>query len=359
MWAAHHRKHHRVADKPGDPHSPHLDFEPGFRGMMAGLWHSHLGWLFDTELSSDPMRYCPDLVREKPLRWLSQHLLLVTAAGVVFPGLLAFAITGGSVKALLTGALWGGLVRIFLINHVTYAVNSIGHYFGRRRFTTTDQSRNVAWLAVPSFGEAWHNNHHAFPRSARHGMKWYEVDLSAILIWSLEKTHLAWKVIRIDTERMEMREAGVSRVSGVSASKEELLEGQQKLAPWPSGGATTRRPWSTSSNAAPRRTARHRTGNQVHALLESSHRHIRAGHPARVERGHVRAHPWREVSADAHVMAAGLRAAGVGPGTRVATILTNTRTPCAGCSRSGSRAARWPRCHCPPAASPPRSTAAS
>ncbi|WP_062213839.1 acyl-CoA desaturase [Streptomyces sp. NBRC 109706] len=231
IWAAHHRKHHRVADKEGDPHSPHLDFEPGFKGMMAGLWHSHLGWLFDTKLTSDPIRYCPDLVREKPLRWLSENLLLVTAASVVLPGVIAFAITGGDVQAFLTGMLWGGLVRIFLINHMTYAVNSVGHYFGRRRFTTTDESRNVAWLAIPSFGEAWHNNHHAFPRSARHGMKWYEVDLSAILIWSMEKTGLAWKVIRIDPERLTMREAGISRVSGANQDRQELLEAQQKLAP--------------------------------------------------------------------------------------------------------------------------------
>ncbi|MBZ4324115.1 acyl-CoA desaturase [Streptomyces huiliensis] len=232
IWAAHHRKHHRVADKEGDPHSPHLDFPPGFKGTMTGLWHAHLGWLFDEKLTSDPMRYCPDLVREKPMRWLSEHLVLVTAAGVVLPGLLAFAITGGSVTAGLTGMLWGGLVRIFLINHMTYAVNSVGHYFGRRRFETTDESRNVAWLSVPSFGEAWHNNHHAFPRSARHGMKWYEVDLSAILIWSLEKTGLAWKVIRIDPERMEMREAGISRVSGGSTDDQaRLLASQQHLAP--------------------------------------------------------------------------------------------------------------------------------
>ncbi|MFF1708987.1 MULTISPECIES: acyl-CoA desaturase [unclassified Streptomyces] len=231
IWAAHHRKHHRVADKEGDPHSPHLGFEPGFKGAIAGMWHAHLGWLFDEDLSSDPIRYCPDLVREKPLRWLSENFVAVVAAGVVLPGLLAFAITGGSVQALFTGMLWGGLVRIFLINHMTYAVNSVGHVFGRRRFTTTDQSRNVAWLALPSFGEAWHNNHHAFPRSARHGMKWYEVDLSAIFIWSLETTRLAWKVIRIDTERMTMREAGVSRVSGSKLSQEELLVSQQKIAP--------------------------------------------------------------------------------------------------------------------------------
>ncbi|MFG2558605.1 acyl-CoA desaturase [Streptomyces sp. NPDC048496] len=231
IWAAHHRKHHRVADKEGDPHSPHLGFEPGFKGALTGMWHAHLGWLFNTKLSSDPIRYCPDLVREKPLRRLSENFLAVVAAGILLPGLIAFALTGGSVQALLTGILWGGLVRIFLINHMTYAVNSIGHYFGRRRFSTTDESRNVAWLALPSFGEAWHNNHHAFPRSARHGMKWYEVDISAIFIWSLEKTRLAWNIIRIDPERMTMREAGISRVTGSALSQQELLVSQQKLAP--------------------------------------------------------------------------------------------------------------------------------
>jgi stearoyl-CoA desaturase (delta-9 desaturase) len=127
--------------------------------------------------------------------------------------------------------LWGGLVRLFLVNHLTYAVNSIGHVFGRRRFTTTDESRNVAWLAIPSFGEAWHNNHHAFPRSARHGMRWYEVDISAVFIWSLEKTRLAWKVVRIDTERLTMREAGISRVSAAGADRQQLLDSQQQIAP--------------------------------------------------------------------------------------------------------------------------------
>lgn len=231
IWAAHHRRHHRVADKEGDPHSPHLDHEPGFRGMMAGIWHAHLGWLFDTNLKSDPMRYCPDLSREKSLRWLSEKFVLVVALGILLPGVLGFALSGGSFAAFLTGMLWGGLVRIFLVNHMTYAVNSIGHYFGRRRFTTTDESRNVFWLALPSFGEAWHNNHHAFPRSARHGMRWYEVDISAILIWSLEKTRLAWKVIRIDTERLTLREAGVSRVSAAGADRDELMRSQQTIVP--------------------------------------------------------------------------------------------------------------------------------
>ncbi|MBW1602235.1 fatty acid desaturase [Streptomyces sp. JJ66] len=231
IWAAHHRKHHRVADKEGDPHSPHLGRAPGLRGAGAGIWHAHLGWLFNRDLTSDPMRYCPDLTREKSLRWLSEHFVLIVAAGIVLPGLLGFALSGGAPTSFLTGMLWGGLIRIFLVNHMTYAVNSIGHYFGRRRFTTTDESRNVFWLAIPSFGEAWHNNHHAFPRSARHGIRWYEIDLSAIVIWAMEKTRLARKVVRIDTERLTLREAGVSRVAAAGADRSELLRGQQDLAP--------------------------------------------------------------------------------------------------------------------------------
>jgi stearoyl-CoA desaturase (delta-9 desaturase) len=225
IWASHHRRHHRLADKDGDPHSPHLDHEPGFVGIMKGLWHAHLGWLFNTDLTSDPMRYCPDLVRERAMRRISEKFVAIVAAGVVLPGLLGFALTGSWVAGL-TGLVWGGLVRIFLVNHMTYAVNSVGHYFGRRRFSTTDESRNVAWLAVPSFGEAWHNNHHAFPRSANHGMKWYEVDISAMFIWSLERLHLAWKVIRIDVERMALKEAGLSRVGtgGTEASTAALQE---------------------------------------------------------------------------------------------------------------------------------------
>jgi stearoyl-CoA desaturase (delta-9 desaturase) len=215
IWVAHHRRHHRVADRPGDPHSPHLDFEPGFRGMMAGLWHAHLGWLFDTGLESDPLRYCPDLVREKPMRWISEKFGLIVLAGILLPGLIGLAVAG-TFAAFLTGMLWGGLVRIFLVNHVTYAVNSVGHYFGRRSFETNDESRNVAWLALPSFGEAWHNNHHAFPRSARHGMRWWQVDVTATTIWALERVGLAWKVVRIDPGKLAVKERGGSLVASAA-----------------------------------------------------------------------------------------------------------------------------------------------
>ena len=167
IWVAHHRRHHRIADKPGDPHSPWFEGEEGVRGAIKGLWHSHLGWLFDTKLTSDPVRYCPDLARDKDIRFISRYFVAFVLGGIVLPGLIGFALAG-SVASFFTGMLWGGLVRMFVGNHVTYAVNSIGHYFGNRRFDTPDESRNVAWLSLISFGESWHNNHHAFPRSANH-----------------------------------------------------------------------------------------------------------------------------------------------------------------------------------------------
>lgn len=205
IWVSHHRKHHMLADHDGDPHSPHLHGEPGMKGIFKGLWHAHWGWLFDEELTSDPMRYAPDLIRERPMRWISMHFLAIVAAGIVLPGLIGFAISAGNPLALLTGMLWGGLVRIFLLHHFTYAVNSIGHFSGQRRFATDDESRNVVWLALPSFGEAWHNNHHAFPTSFRHGMRWWELDISAVFILTLERLHLAWDVIRISPERQRTK----------------------------------------------------------------------------------------------------------------------------------------------------------
>ncbi|MET8091547.1 acyl-CoA desaturase [Micromonospora sp. NPDC005220] len=217
IWVAHHRRHHRVSDRPGDPHSPHLDFDPGFRGLLAGLWHAHLGWLFDSRLESDPIRYCPDLVRERPMRWISGHFLAIVLAGLLLPGLIGLAVAG-TLTAFLTGVLWGGLVRLFLVNQFTYAVNSVGHYFGRRTFPTADESRNVAWLALPSLGEAWHNNHHAFPRSARHGLRWWQIDLTAMTIWTLERVGLASKVVRIDPAKMTVRQRGGSLVAAAAGA---------------------------------------------------------------------------------------------------------------------------------------------
>jgi stearoyl-CoA desaturase (Delta-9 desaturase) len=216
-WTAHHRRHHRVADKPGDPHSPYGDHEPGIRGALSGLWHSHLGWLFDTDLTSDPLRYCPDLARDQDVRFVSKHFVAFVIGGMIFPGFIGLALTG-TLAGFATGVLWGGLVRFFVGNHVTYAVNSIGHFSGNRRFQTADESRNVAWLAVPSFGEAWHNNHHAFPRSYRHGMRWYEVDPSAVIIYAMERLGLVWKVVRIDQDLIRRKAESLARIGGGRAA---------------------------------------------------------------------------------------------------------------------------------------------
>jgi stearoyl-CoA desaturase (delta-9 desaturase) len=203
-WAAHHRKHHNLADQEGDPHSPLLHGEPGLKGILRGFWHAHIGWLFDNKLTSEPMRYVPDLVREKEMRWISRHFVALVIAGIVLPGVIAFAITQQPL-ALLTGMLWGGIVRIFLLDHVTWSINSLGHIVGRRRFRTSDESHNLPLLAIPSLGEGFHNNHHAFPNSAIIGLRRSELDLGYLMICALERLGLAWDVVRPDSDRMRAK----------------------------------------------------------------------------------------------------------------------------------------------------------
>src|SRR3954465_6966821 len=139
------------------------------------------------------------------MRWINRNFPLFVLAGLVLPGLIGFALTG-TLAGALTGALWGGLVRIFLVHHITWSINSICHFFGSRRFDTDDHSTNVFWLALPSMGESWHHNHHAFPRSAEQGLRWWEIDPSALVIRGMEKLGLAHNVIRITPERQRQRE---------------------------------------------------------------------------------------------------------------------------------------------------------
>jgi stearoyl-CoA desaturase (delta-9 desaturase) len=199
-WVSTHRKHHSYSDQPGDPHSPHLDELPGWRGALRGLGHAHVGWMFRGKDMANPARYARDLVADRDLRFISRTFPLWVAVGLAVPFGLGVALTG-SLMGGLTGLLWGGAVRIFLLHHVTFSINSLCHYFGRRPFSTGDESRNLAWLAPLSFGEAWHNNHHAFPTSAAHGLRRWQVDPGAWLIGALERCHLAWDVVRITPER--------------------------------------------------------------------------------------------------------------------------------------------------------------
>jgi len=199
-WVADHRKHHTFSDRPGDPHSPHIDHGVGWTGALRGLLHAHLGWIFIHTHRGARTRYAPDLLRERPVRFVDRTFLLWALAGLGAAFGLGVAI-GGTVLAGLTALLWGGAVRMFFVHHISYSINSLCHFFGRRTFETADESRNLAWLAPLSLGEAWHNNHHAFPTSAVHGLGRWQVDPSALVIRGLELVGLAWDVVRPSPER--------------------------------------------------------------------------------------------------------------------------------------------------------------
>jgi stearoyl-CoA desaturase (delta-9 desaturase) len=201
-WVADHRKHHAFSDQPGDPHSPHVDHGVGWRGALRGLAHAHMGWLFLHTQRGARKRYAPDLLADPVVRWVDRTFVFWALGGFVAAFGLGWLI-GGTVSAGLTGLLWGGAVRLLVLHHVTYSINSLCHYFGRRRFDTGDESRNLAWLSLLSFGEAWHNNHHAFPTSAAHGLRWWELDIASLVIRSLERVGLAWNVVRIDPSRQQ------------------------------------------------------------------------------------------------------------------------------------------------------------
>jgi stearoyl-CoA desaturase (delta-9 desaturase) len=199
-WVADHRKHHAFADVEGDPHSPHVDHGVGLKGALRGLFHAHVGWLFIHTHRGNKERYAPDLMKDPLIRWIDRRFVLWVVLGLLFPFALG-GLIGGSLDAALTGLLWGGAVRMLVVHHVTYSINSLCHFFGNQAFDTGDESRNLAWLSFFTFGEAWHNNHHAFPTSYEHGMRRWQFDPSRYVIRGLEKMGLVWDVVRISPER--------------------------------------------------------------------------------------------------------------------------------------------------------------
>jgi stearoyl-CoA desaturase (delta-9 desaturase) len=203
-WVADHRKHHAHTDEEGDPHSPHVGHDGGLRGVLAGLWHAHAGWLMSEQGRADWKRFAPDLYEDRGMRVIGRNFVPLVLLSLALPALAGYAVSGNLAGAA-TGLLWGGLVRVFFVHHVTWSVNSVCHFFGTRRFDTDDKSTNVFWLALPSLGESWHHNHHAFPRSAKHGLRRGELDPSAAIIVALEKVGLARNVIRITPERQAQR----------------------------------------------------------------------------------------------------------------------------------------------------------
>jgi stearoyl-CoA desaturase (delta-9 desaturase) len=200
-WVADHRKHHAHTDREGDPHSPHLGHGSG----LAGLWHAHVGWLLETQGQADWKKYAPDLYEDPAMRLIGRRFPALAALSLLIPTVADCALHGFTVGGAVQGLVWGGLVRIFFVHHVTWSVNSVCHFFGRRRFDLDDHSTNVGWLAVLSLGESWHHNHHAFPRSAYHGLRWWEIDPSGLIIAGMQRLGLAWNVVRITPERQRAR----------------------------------------------------------------------------------------------------------------------------------------------------------
>jgi stearoyl-CoA desaturase (delta-9 desaturase) len=201
-WVSQHRRHHAFSDRPGDPHSPQLHGD-GFQGVWRGLLHAHVGWFFVSN-PSHPERWSPDILADRDLMLVSRTATLWSVVSLAIPFAVGWAATGKLHDGVLT-LVWAGGVRIALLHHVSFGVNSLGHMFGRRPFLTRDQSRNFGALALLSLGDAWHNGHHAFPASARHGVNRGEIDAAAGLISLFERMGWATEVRRLSLDRMSTR----------------------------------------------------------------------------------------------------------------------------------------------------------
>jgi stearoyl-CoA desaturase (Delta-9 desaturase) len=219
-WVADHRKHHAFADDDGDPHSPHVYAQEGVKGALKGLWHAHVGWMLsDAHGRASAHRYAPDLVKDRPIRWVNSTFFFWVGMTLLLPAIAGFVLSGFTFAGAASGFLWGGLVRIFLLHHVTWSINSVCHFFGSRRFDVEDESRNVFWLALPSLGEAWHHNHHAFPTSAYHGLKPWErlADPSALLIATMAKLRIVRNVVTVSPEKQAKKAIGAAHARAQAA----------------------------------------------------------------------------------------------------------------------------------------------
>lgn len=201
-WVANHRRHHQFSDMPGDPHSPLYDGEKPISGFRA-FWHAHIGWMFNHELSN-PLHYCKDLIRDPIVSTISKHYYFFVIAGLLIPTLLGGVISG-TIEGAISGLLWGGFARLFVSYHATSCINSVTHMFGKRPFNTRDKSRNTSWLAIITFGEAWHNNHHAFPASAYFFTKPSQIDLGGYVVWLLARLGLISHVRYPSKERINTK----------------------------------------------------------------------------------------------------------------------------------------------------------
>ena len=204
-----HRRHHQFSDRPGDPHSPYY-IQTEKINPTRGLWHAQIGWTFTHDITNTFL-FAKDLIQDSVISKINQLYYIWVLLGLLIPTVIGGMFTGTSM-GLLTGFLWGGCVRLFLSYHFTNSINSITHLYGSRTFDTREQSTNNIWLIIPTFGEAWHNNHHAFTNSAKFGLQWWQVDLGYWIIHMLEVLGLAWDVKAPTPEMIEAKKSKVAKL---------------------------------------------------------------------------------------------------------------------------------------------------
>ncbi|MGZ3392380.1 MAG: acyl-CoA desaturase [Isosphaeraceae bacterium] len=210
-WVADHRRHHKYSDKEGDPHSP-WRFGDDWKALTKGLVFAHMGWLFDTERTSE-QKFCPDWLADSDIVRISRSFAWLVAASLLAPALIG-GLWSWSWQGAVTAFFWASLVRVAFLHHVTWSINSICHTFGKEEFEVRDKSRNVSWLAILSFGESWHNLHHSDPTCARHGVLKGQIDIAARLIWVAEKLGWVYAVRWPDETRLTGKQIGRSRKLG-------------------------------------------------------------------------------------------------------------------------------------------------
>ena len=202
-WVADHRRHHAYSDREGDPHSP-WKYGEDRRSLIKGLWHAHIGWMFDIE-QTNHARYAPDLLADSAIVKVSKAFPWLSAVSLLTPPLVGYLWSGFAWQGAVTAFFWASLVRVALLHHVTWSINSICHAMGKRPFVSRDKAGNVWWLAIPSMGESWHNLHHADPTAARHGVLRGQLDSTGRIIWTMEKLGLAYDVRWPSPERIQAK----------------------------------------------------------------------------------------------------------------------------------------------------------
>jgi stearoyl-CoA desaturase (Delta-9 desaturase) len=223
-WVSDHRRHHKYSDREGDPHSP-WRYGDDWKALSKGLVYAHIGWLFDPNKTSQE-KFSPDLLADRRIKMVDKLFPAMVAVTLLLPALIG-GLWGMSWQGALTAFFWASLVRVALLHHVTWAINSICHTFGSEEFEVRDKSKNVSWMAIASFGESWHNLHHADPTCARHGALKGQLDPSARVIWAFEKLGWAYDVRWPDEERLTAKRPATATRKLGSMTRRRLAGGSR------------------------------------------------------------------------------------------------------------------------------------